>query len=277
MASIQVLDSRVAELIAAGEVVDRPASVAKELIENALDAGAHRISIELRQGGITYLRVTDDGCGMTREDIPRAFIRHATSKIRDAEDLDRIGTLGFRGEALPSVAAVARVTLLTRTGDNPLGCRYRMDGSSSQPKTEDAGCAVGTTIEVRDLFYNTPARMKFLKKDVTEGNAIASLVDRLALANPGVACELIREGQRKLATPGDGDLLATIRLVCGGELAAQMIPVSLESEGMPVTGYISRPSVCRSTRTMQTFFINARYVRSKTCVSAVEEAYKNRL
>lgn len=273
---INVLPAAVAELIAAGEVVDRPASIIKELVENALDAGATRISVELKNGGITYLRVTDNGSGMTREDVPLAFIRHATSKISSERDLDSIGTLGFRGEALPSIAAVSRVKVITRTAENPVGCSYSTTANES-PVLEEIGCAVGTSIEVRDVFYNTPARMKFLKKDATEGNAVASLMDRLALANPAVALELIRDGKRVLKTPGDGKLLSVLRVVGGAEVAAGMIPVSLKSEGVLVSGLISRPNVSRSTRSLQTFFINSRFVRSKTCAGAVEEAYKNRL
>ncbi|MDF3005891.1 MAG: mismatch repair protein MutL [Oscillospiraceae bacterium] len=273
---INVLPAAVAELIAAGEVVDRPASIIKELVENALDAGATRISVELKNGGITYLRVTDNGSGMTREDIPLAFIRHATSKISSEGDLNSIGTLGFRGEALPSIAAVSRVKVITRTAENPIGCCYSIT-ANEPPVLEEVGCAVGTSIEVRDVFYNTPARMKFLKKDATEGNAVASLMDRLALANPAVALELIRDGKRVLKTPGDGKLLSVLRVVGGAEVAAGMIPVSLNSEGVLVSGLISRPNVSRSTRSLQTFFINSRYVRSKTCAGAVEEAYKNRL
>ncbi len=273
---INVLPAAVAELIAAGEVVDRPASIIKELVENALDAGATRISVELKNGGITYLRVTDNGSGMTREDIPLAFIRHATSKISSEGDLNSIGTLGFRGEALPSIAAVSRVKVITRTAENPIGCCYSIT-ANKPPVLEEVGCAVGTSIEVRDVFYNTPARMKFLKKDATEGNAVASLMDRLALANPAVALELIRDGKRVLKTPGDGKLLSVLRVVGGAEVAAGMIPVSLKSEGVLVSGLISRPNVSRSTRSLQTFFINSRYVRSKTCAGAVEEAYKNRL
>lgn len=276
MGKINVLPAAVAELIAAGEVIDRPASIVKELVENALDAGATRISVELQNGGITYLRVTDNGSGMTCEDVALAFVRHATSKITSERDLDAIGTLGFRGEALPSIAAVSRVTVTTRTADSPVGCRYAIS-AAEPPVLEEAGCAVGTSFEVRDVFYNTPARMKFLKKDATEGNAVASLMDRLALANPAVSFELIRDGKRLLKTPGDGKLISALRIIFGAEAAAGMIPVSLKSESILVTGLISRPNVSRSTRSLQTFFINSRYVRSKTCAGAVEEAYKNRL
>lgn len=276
MGKINLLPPSVAELIAAGEVIDRPASIVKELVENSLDAGANRIAVELRNGGITYLRVTDNGSGIGREDLPVAFVRHATSKIATADDLDAIMTLGFRGEALPSIAAVSRVCVTTRTAGSPLGCRYTVTGGD-EGELEDAGCAVGTTFEVRDVFYNTPARMKFLKKDITEGNAVASLLDRLALANPAVSFELIRDGRRVLQTPGDGNLRSVIRLVCGADVAAAMIPVGYSQDGVTVSGMISKPSVARSTRSLQTFFINSRYIRSRTCAGAVEEAYKNRL
>ena len=276
MGKINLLPPSVAELIAAGEVIDRPASIVKELVENSLDAGANRISVEIRNGGITYLRVTDNGCGISREDLPTAFVRHATSKIATAKDLDAIMTLGFRGEALPSIAAVSRICVTTRTQQSALGTRYRLSGAD-QAVLEDAGCAVGTEFEVRDVFYNTPARMKFLKKDVTEGNAVAALLERLALANPQVSFELIRDGKRILQTPGDGNLRSVIRLVCGADVAGAMLPVSFLRDGIGVSGMISRPSVARSTRSLQTFFINSRYVRSRTCAGAVEEAYKNRL
>ncbi len=276
MGMINLLPQSVAELIAAGEVVDRPASIVKELVENALDAGADRISVEIKNGGIGYIRVSDNGCGISAEDMPLAFIRHATSKISEAADLDSIATLGFRGEALPSIAAVSRVKVSSRTEDEKLGSCFYIDGSGKTEQT-DCGCSVGTVIEVRDLFYNTPARMKFLKKDVTEGNAVASLMDRLALANPSVAFELVREGKKTLQTAGDGKLISAVRMICGAEVAAGMIPVNYERGGIRVSGVISKPSVARITRSLQTFFINSRYVRSKTCAAAVEEAYKNRM
>lgn len=276
MGKINVLPTQVAELIAAGEVVDRPASIVKELVENALDAGAARISVEIRRGGITYLRVTDDGCGMEKEDIPLAFVRHATSKVLTALDLESIMTLGFRGEALPSIAAVSRLTVTTRTAAQPEGYVYRIDGENP-PALRETGCAVGTSIEVRDVFYNTPARMKFLKQDVAEGNAVASLMDRLALANPAVAFELVRDSKRVLQTPGDGDLLSAVRIVCGAQTSGAMTPVSFSDGGVGVTGFISLPSVSRASRALQVFFVNSRFVRSKTCAGALEEAYKNRL
>lgn len=276
MPKINILPQHVAELIAAGEVVDRPASIVKELVENSVDAGADRITVEIRGGGIGYIRVTDNGCGIEREDIKNAFIRHATSKVAVASDLDAIGTLGFRGEALPSIAAVSRVKVTTRTANSSLGSAFSIAGSD-EGILEDIGCPVGTTIEIRDVFYNTPARMKFLKKDVTEANAVATLMDRLALANPGVAFEFIREGKRAMQTPGDGDLLSVIRIICGSDVASAMVPVKFKDNGIIVEGYISKPATSRSTRTLQIFYINSRYVRSRTCAVAVEDAYKNRL
>lgn len=275
MGKINILPKSVAELIAAGEVVDRPSAIVKELVENAIDAGADRITVELKNGGVSYIRVTDNGCGISRDEVATAFIRHATSKIADADDLGSIATLGFRGEALPSIAAVSRVKVITRTADEAAGCLFFTDGSG-ESRTEDIGCPVGTTIEVSDLFYNTPARMKFLKKDATEGNAVASLIDRLALANPSIAFELIRDRKKTLQTFG-GDLISAVRAVCGAQLAAGMIPVDYRSDGIRVSGVISRPSVARATRSLQIFFINSRFVRSRTCAGAVEEAYKNRL
>ena len=275
MAVINILPKNIAELIAAGEVVDRPASIVKELVENSLDAAASRVTVEIKNGGITYIRVTDNGVGMEKEDIPRAFIRHATSKISAAIDLDSIFTLGFRGEALPSVAAVSNVNVITRTGDSDVGWRYFI--YNGEASIEEVGCAVGTTVEVSDLFYNTPARMKFLKKDIAEANAIETLLDRLALANPKVSFEFIRDGQRKLKTFGDGFLFSAARVVLGSETSSQMVEVDMENEKIRVSGLVSKPSVARQTRSMQMFFINSRYVRSKTCESALEEAYKHRL
>jgi DNA mismatch repair protein MutL len=276
MAKIHVLDSQVAELIAAGEVVERPASIVKELVENAVDAGARRITVEIQGGGIRYIRVADDGCGIAREDVRTAFVRHATSKVLTKEDLERIVTLGFRGEALASVAAVGRVELLTRTAAETEGTYYRIEGSLEQV-LEDAGCAVGTTIIVRDLFYNTPARMKFLKKDIAEGNAVAAAVDRAALTHPHICFQLFRDGQRRLLTPGKGDLYGAVYAVYGGDFAGSLIPVREALDRLPVTGFICEPGAGRATRSMQHFSVNARYIRSRTCTAALEEAYKNRL
>ena len=279
MARINVLDRQTAELIAAGEVIERPSSVVKELVENAIDSGATAITVEIQSGGVRSIRVTDNGCGIFREDIPKAFLRHATSKVLTPEDLARIGTLGFRGEALASICAVGRVELLTRTREETLGARYRIQGGEGEGP-EEAGCPLGTTITVRDLFYNVPARMKFLKKDSTEGNAVAALLDRLALSHPEVSFQFIREGQRKLHTPGDGKLLSAIYGVYGGTFGGSLIPVESGPEGpggIRVTGYITKPEGAKATRGMEHFFINRRYVKSGTMMAALEEAYKNSL
>ena len=273
MAKIQVLDKHTAELIAAGEVVERPASVVKELVENALDAGASSITVELKRGGVELIRVQDDGCGITREDVPTAFLRHATSKVRTEEDLDAIGTLGFRGEALASIAAVSRVELLTCTAGETVGTRYVLEGG--EPVCcEDVGFPQGTAIVVRDLFFNVPARMKFLKKDVSEANAAAGVVDRLALSHPEVSFHLIRDGKQERVTPGSGDLRAAIYSVFGKSFADGMIPVDYTSGGVHVHGFVSRPEASRSNRTMQHFFVNGRYVKTRTAMAAAEEACK---
>ena len=288
MPRINILDRQTAELIAAGEVIERPSSVVKELVENAIDSGASAITVEIQSGGIKTIRVTDNGCGINREDIPKAFLRHATSKVLTSDDLAKIGTLGFRGEALASICAVAKVELLTRTREEKIGSRYRIQGGEGVgdgDKIQEAGCPLGTTIIVRDLFYNVPARMKFLKKDSTEGNAVATLMDRLALSHPEISFQLLREGQRKLHTPGDGRLLSAVFGVYGGEFGNSLIPVGDrpgETEGpvggiIKVTGYITRPEGAKATRSMEHFFINHRYVKSGTMMAALEEAYKNSL
>ena len=273
MARIQVLDKHTAELIAAGEVVERPASVVKELAENAIDAGAHIITVEIRNGGVTYMAITDDGCGFVREDVPTAFLRHATSKIQTEDDLDGIATLGFRGEALASVAAVARVELTTRTEEDLAGTHYVIEGGE-EVSFDDIGCPRGTTICVRDLFYNVPARMKFLKKDVGEANAVAGVVDRLALSHPEISFRFIRDGKDELLTPGNGDLYACINAVLGREFAKTLTPLDYSFGGVHVHGFICRPEGARPNRTMQHFFVNGRYVKTRTAMAAVEQAYK---
>ncbi len=273
MAKIQVLDKQTAELIAAGEVVERPSSVIKELMENAIDAGSHRITVEIRDGGITYMRVSDDGCGIAREDVATAFLRHATSKVHTAADLSAICTLGFRGEALASIAAVAQVDLTTCARGDVVGTHYCIRGGEEQV-TEDAGCPEGATFEIRELFYNIPARMKFLKKDVSEGNAVAGVVERLALSHPEVAVKFIRNGRTELQTPGDGQLLPCIHAVFGKPFAAGLIPVEYTQNGVTVSGYICKPEACRQNRTMQHFFVNGRYVKTQTAAVALERAYK---
>lgn len=273
MAKIQVLDKHTAELIAAGEVVERPSSVIKELMENAIDAGSGRITVEIRDGGITYMRVSDDGCGIAREDVATAFLRHATSKVHTASDLSSICTLGFRGEALASIAAVAQVDLTTCARGDIVGTHYCIRGGDEQV-IEDAGCPEGATFEIRDLFYNIPARMKFLKKDVSEGNAVAGVVERLALSHPEVSVRFIRNGRTELQTTGDGQLLPCIHAVFGKPFAAGLIPVEYTQGGVTVNGYICKPEACRQNRTMQHFFVNGRYVKTQTAAVALERAYK---
>ncbi len=273
MAGINVLDKSIAELIAAGEVVERPSSVIKELVENSIDAGAKVITVEIRNGGITFMRVTDNGAGIEREDVPKAFLRHATSKIAKADDLDSIFTLGFRGEALASISAVAKLELLTKTKAERIGTRYSSSGTDNSV-IEDAGCPDGTTIIVRDLFFNTPARMKFLKKDVTEGNAVAGIIDKLVLSNPDISFRLIRDGKEVLHSPGDNKLSSAIYSVYGKEFTENMIPVDYSYNNVKVRGCVCVPAAARPNRSMQNFFINSRYVRSRTAGAALDEAYK---
>lgn len=276
MPHIQVLDKHTAELIAAGEVVERPSSVIKELVENAIDAGATTVTVEIKQGGIASLSIADNGCGIPHDEVPTAFLRHATSKIRSEEDLDAIGTLGFRGEALASVAAVSRVELITRTADETAGTRYCLEGGDPV-LFEDIGCPVGTTITVRDIFYNVPARMKFLKKDVTEANAAAGVVDRLALSHPEISFRFIRDGREELLTPGDGRLYSCIYSVFGKEFAGGLMPVDYTLGGVHVHGFASKPAAPRANRSMQHFFINGRYVKTRTAMAALEQAFKGSL
>jgi len=273
---INVLPKHIADLIAAGEVVERPASVVKELMENAIDAGATQLTVEIKNGGVTYIRVTDNGCGIPREDVPKAFLSHATSKIAVPDDLEAILTLGFRGEALASVGAVSRVELLTRTHDETAGTRYVIE-SGEQILIGDAGCPQGTTIVVRDLFYNTPARMKFLKKDVSEANAVAGVVDRIALSRPDVSVRLIRDGRETLLTPGDGKLESAVYAVFGGEFLSGLTDVRYESGGISAQGYVSKHGAARPNRSMQFFFLNGRLIKTGTGSAALTEAYKNEL
>lgn len=277
MAVINVLEKHVAELIAAGEVVERPASIVKELLENAIDAGAKNISVEILGGGVRMIRITDDGCGISREDLPKAFLRHATSKVRDANDLDSILTLGFRGEALASVAAMCRVEIITKTAEENEGTAYSIEGGNCTGCVP-AGCPTGTTITVRDVFFNTPARVKFLKKDVSEGNSVAQVVDKCALSHPEIAFKFIRDGAVKLKTSGGGDLLAVIYAIHGREFANEMLAVDYVYEKFArVSGYISKPGAVKPSRTYQTFFINGRFVKTRTGAAALEEAYKNKI
>ena len=273
MGVINVLDKHVAELIAAGEVVERPASVIKDLIENSIDAGAKNITVEIKNGGTTFMRVADDGCGIARDDVKVAFLRHATSKVKYENDLDSISTLGFRGEALASISAVSRLQLITRNENEEIGTSYVIEGGEEK-SFDDAGCPVGTTFIIRDLFYNIPARAKFLKKDVSEGISVSNIVDKAALSHPEVAFTYIRDGKQSLKTHGDGKLLSAIYSVFGREFASGLLPVEYELNSVSVSGYISKPVHSRPNRNMQNFFINGRYVKSRTAMAAIEEAYK---
>lgn len=274
MPSINVLSSEVSELIAAGEVIERPASVIKELVENSIDAGAKHITVEIKNGGTTYMRVTDDGCGMSPEDVPKAFLRHATSKIRTAEDLSNIYTLGFRGEALASVSAVSKIELMTKQKNCKYGTAYEITGSN-EVRNEKSNCPEGTTIIIRDLFYNVPARRKFMKKDVTEANAVSQIVQKQALSHPEIAFKFIRNNRIELNSSGDGELYSAIYAVYGRDFARDMMSVDYENKGIKITGYIIKPLYSRSNRTFQNFFVNRRHVHSKICSSALESGYEN--
>ena len=273
MGRINILDKHTAELIAAGEVVERPSSVIKELVENSIDAGATAVTVEIKNGGVTFMRVSDNGSGILKDDVRPAFIRHATSKVKAEEDLDCIATLGFRGEALCSVSSVSHLELLTKAREEETGTRCLIDGGEER-LFEDAGCPTGTTIIVRDLFYNVPARMKFLKTDMSEGNAVSNLIDKIALSHPEVAITYIKDSKPALKTAGDGKLLSAIYAVYGREFANALIPVAYELNGVKVEGYVSRPENARSNRNMQNFFINHRYVICKTAMAAISEACK---
>lgn len=274
MPKINQLDKSVYELIAAGEVIERPSSVIKELAENAIDAGARTISVEIKRGGIAYMRVTDDGCGISYEDMPLAFLRHATSKVYTQEDLENINTLGFRGEALASVAAVSRIEAISKRPVDKLGTSYKIEGVTPS-EYDRIGCADGTTIIIRDLFYNTPARLKFLKKDVTEGNYCANVIEKLALSHPNISFRFIRDGKQTMLTSGDGEYYSAIYAVFGKQFAAGMIPVDNIYRDIGVTGYVSSPLFTRANRTMQHFFVNGRSVKSPLCCAALEEAFRN--
>ena len=276
MAVIHVLDQHTAELIAAGEVVERPASAVKELVENAIDAGATQVTVSIERGGVSLIQVSDNGSGIEAEYIATAFIRHATSKIRTEADLDHICTLGFRGEALASIASVARVEVLTRTEQDEFACRYRIEGGTERGMEADAR-PVGTTITVRDLFYNTPARMKFLKKDSSEGTYVADAVSRAALSHPEVAVKFIREGKTQFQTPGDGTLRSAAYGVLGREFSKSLLEVDGTVGPYRVHGLVTPPSACRASRGMQHFYINGRYVKNSTMMAALENAYKGTL
>ena len=273
MAVIHVLDKHTAELIAAGEVVERPASVVKELLENSIDAGATQVTVSIESGGVKLIEISDNGTGIDAEYIPTAFIRHATSKIEKPDDLNSIHTLGFRGEALASIASVARVELLTRTEVDEFATCYRIAGGEEQGR-EPAARAVGTTIRVQDLFYNTPARMKFLKKDSSEGTFVADNVGHVALSHPEVSVKFIREGKLQYVTPGDGQLRSAAYAVLGREFSRDLIEVHSEEGLYRVSGLITPPKSCRASRSMQHFYINGRYVRNRTIMAGMEMAFK---
>ena len=275
MPKIIQLSTHIANLIAAGEVVERPASVAKELLENAVDAGASKVTIEMKDGGMTFLRVTDNGCGMSAEDARTAFLRHATSKLRTAEDLAAIATCGFRGEALAAIASVSRIDLMTKTPSSIEGVSLRLEAGQIVEETE-AGCPDGTTIIVRDLFYNTPARMKFMKSDTVEGSRVTAAVQMQALAHPSVAFKLIKDGKEVISTPGTGKLEAAVYCIYGRE-CAKMAKVESRWEQYSLTGFVSKPTDSRPSRNLQTFFVNGRPVKSKLLIAALEEAYRNQM
>ena len=275
MPKILQLSPHVANLIAAGEVVERPASAVKELLENAVDAGASKITIEIRDGGMTFLRVTDNGCGMSPEDARTAFLRHATSKLRTEEDLSAIGTMGFRGEALAAIASVSRIDLMTKTAGSLSGAKLHLEAGQVTEEAE-VGCPDGTTMIVRDLFYNTPARMKFMKSDTVEGSRVAAAVQMQALAHPEVAFQFLRDGKQVLSTPGTGGLQAAMYCVYGRD-CAKMVSVESRWEGYTLRGFVSLPTDARPSRNLQTFFVNNRPVKSKLLIAALEEAYRNQI
>ncbi len=276
MPKIQQLSPHVADMIAAGEVVERPASAAKELVENAIDAGATHVTVELQNGGMTYLRVSDDGCGMAQEDAKTAFLRHATSKLREASDLEAIETLGFRGEALAAISAVSRIDLLTRPAQDTLGTSLHLEAGVIT-ECGEAGCPAGTTIVVRDLFYNTPARLKFMKRDTVEASALVSAMQKLALAHPEVALRVLRDGEEQLCTAGDGQLLSAVTAVLGRQATKDFVSVESHYEAYRLSGFISRPTAPRGNRSNQIFLVNGRCIRSKTLTAALEEGYRNQM
>ena len=276
MPHIQQLPAHVADLIAAGEVVERPASVVKELVENAIDAGSSAVVVELRRGGMGLIRVTDNGCGIAAGELPTAFLRHATSKLRQPDDLGKIGTLGFRGEALAAISAVSRVEIRTRRREDALGSLLRLEGGVPG-EVEETGAPEGTAISVEDLFYNTPARLKFMKKDSAETAAVSGLVQHLALSHPDVSFKFIKDGQEALHTPGDGRLDSAVYAALGRDFARSLLPVKGGGDGVGVSGFISQPLQCRGSRAMQAFFVNGRFIKSQLLTAALEEGYRNQL
>lgn len=274
MGKIQVLDPVTVDQIAAGEVIERPASVVKELVENAIDAGASAVVVEIKEGGISYMRIADNGCGISREDVPAAFLRHSTSKIRTVDDLVHIGSLGFRGEALSSIAAVSQVELVTKTADQTFGTRYRIAGGKEEG-IEDTGAKDGTTFIIRQLFYNTPARRKFLKTPMTEASHVGDLMTRMALSHPEVSFQFINNGQTKLHTAGNGKLRDVIYHVYGREIASNLLRAEYETSGLKITGFLGKPLISRGNRNFENYYINGRYVKSSIIAKAIEDGYKD--
>lgn len=276
MPHIQQLEPHVADLIAAGEVVERPASVVKELVENAIDAGASAVVVELRRGGMGLIRVTDNGCGIAPDELPTAFLRHATSKLRKPEDLGKIGTLGFRGEALAAISAVGRVDILTRQKGAGSGASLHLEGGVPE-QVEEAGAPEGTTITVRDLFYNTPARLKFMRKDSAETAAVAGLMQHLALSHPDISFKFIKDGVEALHTPGDGKLDSAVYAALGRDFAKSLVSVEGRGGDVAVSGYVTAPLMGRGSRSMQVFFVNGRFIKSQLLTAALEEGYRNQI
>lgn len=273
MPPITVLDQNTINKIAAGEVIERPASVVKELLENAIDAQATAVTVEIKEGGCSLIRITDNGCGIPKDQVPTAFLRHATSKIKSVEDLFTVSSLGFRGEALASIAAVSQVELITKTGDSLTGTRYQIEGGIERG-IEEIGAPEGTTIIARNLFYNTPARKKFLKTPVTEGSHVAALVEKIALSHPDISIRFIQNNQNKLYTSGNNNLKDLIYTVFGREITGNLLELDVEAAGMKITGYIGKPVIARANRNYENYFINGRYIRSNIISKAIEEAYK---
>ncbi len=274
MAVITVLDKTVSELIAAGEVIERPSSVIKELVENSIDAGAKHITVEIKNGGTSFMRIVDDGCGMAPEDVPTAFLRHATSKIAEKADLDNIHTFGFRGEALASIAAVARVTVLTKRAGDAFGTKYEIAGADAGVP-EECGCPDGTTLVIKDLFFNVPARRKFMKRDAAEGNAVSQIIQKIAISHPEIAFRFIRDNKMEFHSDGSGTLLAAIHAVYGRDFARDLLPVDHAQDGITIKGYVIKPLYAKNNRSFQNFFVNTRCVRSRACMVALESAYEN--
>lgn len=274
MSKIQVLDQITIDKIAAGEVIERPSSIAKELTENAIDAGATAVTVEVREGGISFMRIADNGCGIDKAEVPSAFLRHSTSKIRSVDDLTHIGSLGFRGEALSSIAAVSQVELITKTKEDTFGTRYQIAGGKEQGM-EDTGAPDGTTFLIRQLFYNTPARRKFLKTPMTEASHVGDLMTRMALSHPEISFQFINNGQSKLHTSGNGSLKDVIYHIYGREIASNLLKVDYEKNGLKITGYLGAPLISRGNRNFENYFINGRYVKSNIIYKAIEDAYKD--